>query len=153
MTARAVSKETPVLLDGLLLHVAGQGADELAQMGGFIRAHGYGVDAREVIGGPEGRLQAGEAVAVAEEDAWVDPAPHRGAGAASKGTHPPHLTATQVPRLGEGIGRIQRFGSDKQTGVDQEDRWPRRGRVHRASASCRGTPSRCVVQRGSSDVA
>lgn len=118
---RAPPKETPVLLDASLLDFADQGAHEFAQMGGFIGAHSYGVDPREVISGSEGRLHAGEPVAVPEKDAWVDPGPHRGTGAAPEGAHPPHFAVAQVPHLREGIRGVERSGSDQQAGTDHEE--------------------------------
>ncbi|CAM5438275.1 Esterase OS=Streptomyces aurantiogriseus OX=66870 GN=GCM10010251_66560 PE=4 SV=1 [Streptomyces aurantiogriseus] len=68
-------------------------------MGGFIGAHGNGADLREVIGGSERCLYAGEPAAVPEEDAWVDPGPYPGGGAASEGAHPPHVAVAQVPQV------------------------------------------------------
>ncbi|WP_338423512.1 hypothetical protein [Streptomyces gobiensis] len=43
-------------MDRLLVDLASQGADQSAQMGGFVGAYGNGVDLWEVVGGPEGRL-------------------------------------------------------------------------------------------------
>lgn len=47
-------------MDRLLVDLTCECVDQFAQIGGFVGADGNGVDVREAVGGPEGRLYAGE---------------------------------------------------------------------------------------------
>lgn len=61
------TQEPPVLPDGPLLNLAGQGIHQLSQMGGVVGAHGDGPHPRKVISGSEGRLYGGESTAIPQE--------------------------------------------------------------------------------------
>lgn len=101
-------------------------------MGGVVGSNSNRADLGELVGSPECRLHWREPGAVSEEDAGVDPVPHRGVRAASEGAHAPHHAAVQAPCRRDGIRCIERPDADQQAGADHESGRLRRGRVDQA---------------------